>query len=452
MKKLPAFSAALILTASVYSQWIALPQLPITGSNNSVSVPSPNVVWYGGGQTGQPKIFRSTNAGNAFTEVTGNLSGNPEPYCIWAADENIAFVGDGGTPGGLGGNAKVWKTTNGGVNWNVILTTGGTSGFVNSIVFSRTSPLIGIIESDPPDGPGNAYWLAKTTDGGNNWTVFSAPGVTGQASTVNSLAVIDDLYFGFGLRDNTPAAIRWTSNGGTSWNISNLTGLTGGHMSGYAIKSDKTTIIAATGDAAGSSLPNIGRSPDGGIGWVGVNTGPGFNGYCTMKWVYGTNVCYISAFTASYGCIRKSTDGGLTWTTQTTASIQNLTHFDIVYSGGLVYGYGISQGGYLIKLVENPLGLDPNNTSVPVNYSLEQNFPNPFNPSTIIKYSLPKASYVTLKVYDMLGNEVMKVVDGQKSAGNYVEQIDASSLASGIYFYTLRAGDYAETKKMSFIK
>ena len=86
-----------------------------------------------------PKVYLTTNGGNNFINVTGNLSSTPELWCIWAVDVNIAFVGDGGSAGGAGGNAKVWKTTNGGVNWNVILTTGGSAGFINSIVFSRST-------------------------------------------------------------------------------------------------------------------------------------------------------------------------------------------------------------------------------------------------------------------------------------------------------------------------
>ncbi len=93
--------------------------------------------------------------------------------------------------------------------------------------------------------------------------------------------------------------------------------------------------------------------------------------------------------------------------------------------------------------------------SVPVIFSLEQNYPNPFNPSTVISYQLPVNSYVTLKVYDLLGNEVATLVNGQKPAGKYEVEFSAGqnlSLSSGVYFYTIKAGDYISSKKMLLIK
>ena len=93
-------------------------------------------------------------------------------------------------------------------------------------------------------------------------------------------------------------------------------------------------------------------------------------------------------------------------------------------------------------------------------YLLEQNFPNPFNPSTKIRWQSPVASWQTLKVFDVLGNEVAKLVDEHKLAGSYEVQFNASALPSGVYFYQLKAVDpstgsgqvYVETKKMLLIK
>ena len=89
---------------------------------------------------------------------------------------------------------------------------------------------------------------------------------------------------------------------------------------------------------------------------------------------------------------------------------------------------------------------------VPTQYTLGQNYPNPFNPFTVIAYQLPSASNITLKVYDVLGKEVAILVNEKKPAGNYEVEFDATNLTSGIYFYTLKAGDYIETRKMILIK
>ncbi len=88
-----------------------------------------------------------------------------------------------------------------------------------------------------------------------------------------------------------------------------------------------------------------------------------------------------------------------------------------------------------------------------------QNYPNPFNPSTKIRYTVPsvtlsgvEGSFVTLKVYDILGTEIATIVNEEKPAGSYEVNFNAAGLSSGIYFYTLQAGNYVETKKMILLK
>lgn len=90
--------------------------------------------------------------------------------------------------------------------------------------------------------------------------------------------------------------------------------------------------------------------------------------------------------------------------------------------------------------------------SIPNTFTLEQNYPNPFNPSTTIRYSIPTSEFVSLKVYDVLGNEVATLVNEEKSAGSYEVEFNASLLSSGIYFYKLQVGNFVETKKMILMK
>ncbi len=89
---------------------------------------------------------------------------------------------------------------------------------------------------------------------------------------------------------------------------------------------------------------------------------------------------------------------------------------------------------------------------IPNDYQLGNNYPNPFNPSTVISYSIPLQEYITLKVYDVLGKEVATLVDGIKSAGNYKATFDASKLSSGVYLYILKAGKFTQTNKMLLMK
>ncbi|MDG7000396.1 MAG: T9SS type A sorting domain-containing protein [Nitrososphaerota archaeon] len=89
---------------------------------------------------------------------------------------------------------------------------------------------------------------------------------------------------------------------------------------------------------------------------------------------------------------------------------------------------------------------------IPSRYSLSQNFPNPFNPTTAILFDLPKAGQVTLKIYDVLGRNVATIVDGYKAAGSHQVTFDATKLASGVYFYRLEAGTYHDVKKLLLLK
>ena len=90
--------------------------------------------------------------------------------------------------------------------------------------------------------------------------------------------------------------------------------------------------------------------------------------------------------------------------------------------------------------------------NAPANFKLFQNYPNPFNPSTKVKYEIPERSFVTIKVFDVLGNEVAALVNEEKTIGNYEVEFDATNLPTGIYFYKLQAGNFVEIKKMVLIK
>jgi len=98
-------------------------------------------------------------------------------------------------------------------------------------------------------------------------------------------------------------------------------------------------------------------------------------------------------------------------------------------------------------------GIDNNNPSdAPVQFQLYNNYPNPFNPVTTIKYQIPELSFVTLKVYDVLGKEVAVLVSDEKPAESYEVEFYAEGLTSGIYFYTLITGSFRETKKMVLLR
>ena len=108
------------------------------------------------------------------------------------------------------------------------------------------------------------------------------------------------------------------------------------------------------------------------------------------------------------------------------------------------------QSGLVVSLTTT--GVSELTNSTPHTWSLGQNYPNPFNPATVISYQIPVNTYVTLKVYDMLGREVKTLVNERQTAGTHLVTFDAGNLASGVYFYRMQAGSFVQTKKLILMK
>ncbi|NLH61912.1 MAG: T9SS type A sorting domain-containing protein, partial [Ignavibacteriales bacterium] len=92
------------------------------------------------------------------------------------------------------------------------------------------------------------------------------------------------------------------------------------------------------------------------------------------------------------------------------------------------------------------------NDAVVTSYQLSQNYPNPFNPTTQIQYTIPERGNVSIKVYDVLGNEVATLFNGMQESGSHSVNFDASKLSSGMYLYTINAGSFTASKKMMLMK
>ncbi|MCH8288765.1 MAG: CHRD domain-containing protein [Candidatus Marinimicrobia bacterium] len=116
------------------------------------------------------------------------------------------------------------------------------------------------------------------------------------------------------------------------------------------------------------------------------------------------------------------------------------------YSGGELRGQVLQGIGSVV------IGIEDEQRMMPNSFSLKQNYPNPFNPRTMIEYTLPKSGKVLLTVYNLLGEEVTRLIDKRIAAGVHQVTWDASSVASGIYFYRLKAGDFIRTRKMVVLK
>lgn len=124
-----------------------------------------------------------------------------------------------------------------------------------------------------------------------------------------------------------------------------------------------------------------------------------------------------------------------------------------MFPSGKIIGSDISGGLFVVRpTVQVPVSTGNNNSTVADKFELQQNYPNPFNPSTSINFSIPKSEHVSIKVFDALGRQVGTLVDEYKTAGSHKVNYDGANLSSGVYFYTLTAGSYRETKRMTLVK
>ena len=109
-------------------------------------------------------------------------------------------------------------------------------------------------------------------------------------------------------------------------------------------------------------------------------------------------------------------------------------------------------GRSIIMAIIDESTLDVKKDKIVSDFKLYQNYPNPFNPATTIKYQIPELSFVTLKVYDIIGNKIATLVNEEKSTGTYEVKFNLVGLPSGIYFYQLLAGKFIDAKKMIILK
>ena len=131
-------------------------------------------------------------------------------------------------------------------------------------------------------------------------------------------------------------------------------------------------------------------------------------------------------------------------------SLNNLTNFEIYFYKAYYGSY--SEWVVIGQAIKQPVGIDDKLSSQIENYNLLQNYPNPFNPLTNISYSLPHSGNISLIIYNLLGEEVARLIDGFQPAGEYQAKWNASNVASGIYFYRLQAGDFVQARKMVLLR
>ena len=364
---------------------------------------------------------------------------------------------------GYGGLFK--KTTNGGTSWTN-MSFASTQFNLNAVYFFNANT--GLLASDNDTiyrtVNGTQVWVNKVFIGFhiNDFQFFDS--LTGYASGSNRFAR--------------------TTNGGLNWTVSTI------QSSGQIFFINQNT--GWTLNYLGSGSSGILKTTDAGASWQTQYTAVNFRNLYDIFFV-DENTGYASGYRHN---IIKTTDGGTSWVMQTEQSSAGGLYsiYFINANSGWAVGdfyaatntntYYTSNGGVnwlstngivsgslsRVKINNSPVGyiggqyqnmfrttnagglteITPDVT--PAKYSLSQNYPNPFNPTTNVQFSIPNVQYVTLKVYDVLGRELETLVNEKLSHGNYSVNWNASAYSSGIYFYTLTAGDFRETKRMVLVR
>jgi len=221
--------------------------------------------------------------------------------------------------------------------------------------------------------------------------------------------------------------------------------------SSTTITTTVNSILGGAGNANVATNKGLYMSNNPGSFWNAPHTDASMKdlNFLSMCFTGAPGKSFIWVGTGTLGKIYKSTNSGGGW-------------FDV--STGLSVTQVkclASMGDYLIAGTENGIWrramtqlttVEDKNNSIPIAYSLAQNYPDPFNPTTTINFSVPKTSLVNLKVYDLLGREVTTLVNENKSIGNYSVRFNAGKLVSGVYFYRMQAGDFVQTKKLILLK
>lgn len=239
-----------------------------------------------------------------------------------------------------------------------------------------------------------------------------------------------------------------STNRGRAWDSIFTVGFepTYNFAAGYNVLATGDTLIVGVHTSLYDTSHSIGiyRSSDGGATWGKV-----YRNYRVFGLVRSP-VSSNTLFTATEQGILRSTDAGLTWTiynnglpTQRLTSLLISPHSDTMFVSTTTNG--VLKAWNYITEVEPPEGK-------PETFQLYQNFPNPFNPSTKIRFRIADYGWVTLKVFDVLGREVATLVNEEMSPGRYERTFDARGLASGVYLYQLRAGSFTDIKNLILLR
>jgi len=376
------------------------------------------------------QITRSTDGGTTWSIVPYSTTSRSAFNCIQMLDNNNGWI--------CGSLGAVYKTSNGGVNWDSVAID-ALPGSLNFRKIDFVNANTGwVFASGFASGSADSATIFKTTNAGVNWTRQILP-QAGSSSSNRGVYGADMLDANTGYLCSYQPRPWHTTNGGSTWLLDSIPDGFGGFM--YDIKMTGPT----TGYIAGSS-GRVYKTTNGLI-WDTLSIPTRSFSNLALDFI-NTNVGYI---VGSSGTAFWTTNAGVNWATVNTQAQSSVYN---VFMTPDTKAFGVGANGATFKNNTVITSIAGNETGLPTSYRLEQNYPNPFNPTTTIKFALPKTGLVSLKIYDVAGREVMRLINNQSmNAGYQTQFFNGSMLSSGIYFYSLIVDNkLVDTKKMVLIK
>ncbi len=342
--------------------------------------------------------------------------------------------------------AVLYKTTNGGSSWTRQNLTPWTNGF--AIQFIDASNGWAVVATGTIPNISGA--IIRTTDGGVSWstgyTTNHAAAIPFFLNANNGWMIRDTIAIsGQGANLVCPCEILSTTNGGSTWSMQLRDLSPGGYEAMRVVDLSNAWVVGDSGKVI--------RTTNGGSSWAPV-TIPNMVSGSKNKAAYflDANNGWIGGSAVSAGeAVFHTTNAGATWSTQSPPVTYSI--FDI-YFVDANNGWLCADSGNIAHTTNGGVSsvLERRQDGMAQEFVLDQNYPNPFNPATTIRFALPKTGKVSLKIFNLLGQEIETLVDGQRPAGTYTVQWKPENLSSGVYVYRLQTEGFVEIKKLVLMK
>jgi len=424
---------------------------------------NPNIAWvaiFSGAADAVNGLYKTTDGGANWFPITNGIGTikNFLSFAMSPTDPNTIYTGSSFSVATSTGPSAIYKSTDGGANWflsstglptdpteiNPVRTLNVSTANPNVVtagLFVNTVTLLG------------GFYLS--TDAGASWVQKNngLPIVTGKLIRSAAIRPLFDNQFYLGLDGTAPIGVWATINGGDSWFDFN-----GGTMlNSYTIRA---LVLNPTGNhtlfaGRASATANLGGVYEYTFSFVPVElvsfSAEVFGGKVNLSWMTATEL-------NNYGFqVERRNSESIEWVNIGFVNGNGSTTETRYYSFS---DNSVSVGKYFYRLKQLDFSgsfeysneIEATILEVLNDFTLNQNYPNPFNPSTKISFIIPQSGFTTLKVFDVLGNEIAELIEGELDEGSYELQFDASGLSSGIYFYSLTSGEFTKTMKMILSK